>query len=311
MKRLIVCCSVALAILALSFVPSVSAQTTHTVKAGENLSQIAQRYNTSITEITRLNNIYNPNFIVVGQRIILPSSETTSTYYVKSGDTLSDIAVELRTTVSKLIQLNGISNPNFLRIGAPIKYSKNAVTNTADVPSSFKYRVREGDTLSSVAKRFETSVSEIRKLNNLSSNAQIYAKNLITIPSPQIIYTIHYWAVQYGVPPDLLKALTWWESGWDNRLVSYAGAIGIGQLIPNTVSFVSEALIGRRLNPYIPEQNIQMSARFIAYLLAETNYNTNYALASYYQGLGAVRRHGVYNSSWNYINGIQALRAQF
>lgn len=288
----------------------IAAQSIHIVQPGENLSQIASRYDTSISELVAINGISNPNFIFVGQSIRLPGSQ--SVYYVKQGDTLSDIAVRLQTNISNLVQLNNISNPNLLQIGQAISYGNFGTgTLSSSAPTSFLYRVNTGDTLGSIATKFETSINQIGSLNEFDAADAIYAKDLIRIPSPQIVSTIYYWATEYGVPPDLLLALTWWESGWDNTLVSYAGAIGIGQLIPATVDFVSEALIGVRLNPYNSEQNIRMSARFMAYLLSQTNNNSNYALAAYYQGLGAVTRYGVYNSSWRYINGIQALRSQF
>ncbi len=299
---------VVLGVLIFSF--TVSAQT-HTVQSGESLWSIANKYDTSVAELIRLNGISNPNLIIVGQQLQISGQASVATekvYYVKAGDTLSGIAVKLNSTVAQLAQRNNISNPNFLQIGQTIKHSGGYFDSA---PTSFQYRVRSGDTLAKIATKFETSASAINKLNGFNENTTIYAKQLIRVPSPKIVGTIHHWAVTYGVPSDLMLALTWWESGWDNSLTSSANAIGIGQLIPSTVSFVSEALIGRRLNPYIPEQNVQMSARFMAYLMSETAGNSSYALGAYYQGLGALRRHGIYNSSWSYINGIQALRSQF
>lgn len=309
-KKSFIMSFVLLIVAVCSFASAVSAQTTHTVQPGETLSDIARRYQTTITQLATLNNISNPNFIVTGQQLRLPGSQ--SVYYVKSGDTLSGIASSLQTTITELVQRNGISNPNFLRIGQAIRYVDYGQASSSGAPANFVYRVRSGDSLSSVAKYFKTSVSGITALNaNLTSSSILQAKSLIRIPSPPIVATIHHWATVYGVPSDLLLALTWWESGWDNNLVSWAGAIGIGQLIPSTVDFVSEALIGVRLSPWVPAQNVRMSARFMAYLLAHTNNSVPYALAAYYQGLGAVQRRGIYNSSWGYVNGIQALRVQF
>ncbi len=284
-----------------------SADQYHTVKTGETLSIIAGRYDTTVSELARINNIDNPNLIYPGQQLTIAATQKESIYYVKSGDTLTHIAASLNVSINYLIERNKISNPNLLSIGTSLYYP----LNTGPNPSSFLYEVRYGDTLQKIARRFETSVDEIQNLNSASETKNLKAKQLIRVPAPPILGVMDYWADVYGVPPDLLKALTWWESGWNNTVVSSAGAIGIGQLIPATVTFVSRDLLGVSLNPYNANDNIRMSARFLAYLLTETNWEINYTLASYYQGLGAVRRYGIYKVSWPYVVGIQALRTRF
>lgn len=121
---------------------------------------------------------------------------------------------------------------------------------------------------------------------------------------------IDHWAAHYGVPADLMKALTWFESGWNNSLVSSTGAIGIGQLMPDTVRFVSDILIGIPLDPNSPNDNVRMSARFLAYLLNATG-EPRLALGAYYQGLASLRRNGIFKSSVFYVEGILALRSRF
>jgi soluble lytic murein transglycosylase-like protein len=117
------------------------------------------------------------------------------------------------------------------------------------------------------------------------------------------------WARVYDIDPDLLKALGWIESGWRHNVVSHKGAIGVGQLMPDTVDFV-ERLIGAELDPWTPEQNIQMAARFLRYLLDETG-DVDEALAAYYQGLGALRSQGMYRDTRPYIQNVQAARRYF
>ena len=118
------------------------------------------------------------------------------------------------------------------------------------------------------------------------------------------------WAARYDVPPDLLKATTWLESGWQTDVVSSTGAVGIGQLMPITVDTVNE-LMGTNLSPWVPDQNIRMSARNLRFLLDLTGGDTAQALAGYYQGLGSVARDGLYPSTLAYINGVLELRARF
>ena len=101
------------------------------------------------------------------------------------------------------------------------------------------------------------------------------------------------WAAEYGLSPSLLKALAWMESGWQAGVISPSGAIGIGQLLPDTAAFVAGTLIGVPLDPYVADDNIRMSARFLAYLLNLTNGDVNMALAGLLPGshLGAAGRH--------------------
>jgi lysozyme len=99
----------------------------YTVKPGDTLSQIALDYGTTVSEIMQLNNnIQNPNLIYPGQqfRIITNTISTNDVYdtghiiyTVKSGDTLSQIALEYGTTVSNIVALNNISNPNLIYPG--------------------------------------------------------------------------------------------------------------------------------------------------------------------------------------------------
>ena len=189
------------------------------------------------------------------------------------------------------------------------------------------YTIRPGDWLSSIAERYDTTVEELARVNTLTNTNLIYVGQVILVPtsrtgsspdatpSPTSGFTVEqrldYWASRYNVPPEMLKALTWWESGWNNNAISSAGAIGIGQLLPSTAEFVADVLIGEELNPHVVDDNIRMTARFVRYLLDETGNDRRLALASYYQGLFAVRRYGIYNISKPYVNGILALQDRF
>lgn len=189
------------------------------------------------------------------------------------------------------------------------------------------YTIRPGDWLSSIAERYDTTVEELARVNTLTNTNLIYVGQVILVPtsrtgsspdatpSPTSGFTVEqrldYWANRYNVPPEMLKALTWWESGWNNNAISSAGAIGIGQLLPSTADFVADVLIGEELNPHVVDDNIRMTARFVRYLLDETGNDRRLTLASYYQGLFAVRRYGIYNISKPYVNGILALQDRF
>lgn len=90
------------------------------VKRGDTLSELAQKYHTTVRHLVYLNNIRNPNLIYTGEKIIISANrmnENEKTYRVKWGDTLSEIAQKYHTTVSHLVDLNKIKNKNLIYAG--------------------------------------------------------------------------------------------------------------------------------------------------------------------------------------------------
>ena len=98
------------------------------------------------------------------------------TYVIQSGDTLSGIAARYGTTVSELTRLNGISDPDRIYAGNTLKVPESGASYQT-------YTIRSGDTLSGIAARYGTTVSELAKLNGISDPDRIYAGNTIRIPS--------------------------------------------------------------------------------------------------------------------------------
>jgi soluble lytic murein transglycosylase-like protein len=194
---------------------------------------------------------------------------------VKPGDNLSGIARRFGLSVQALAGANGLSNPNHIRIGTrlsvPAASAAPAPSGGARLPS----KLRADPSRMALLPRFD------------------------------------HWAATYGVPADLLKAMAWMESGWQNRVTSHTGAMGVGQLMPATVDFVCDQLLGVRLDPWNPDQNIRMSARFLRWLLDQTGGDQARALAAYYQGLRSVRVRGVFTETLAYVQGIGALRPLF
>lgn len=96
---------------------------TYTVQLGDTLSGIAEKLQTSVAQLTAINQIANPNLIFVGQ--ILKISDTapaTGTYIVKNGDALSVIAEKLGVTTDHLTTKNQIKNPNLIFPGQRLTY---------------------------------------------------------------------------------------------------------------------------------------------------------------------------------------------
>ena len=104
---------------------SSSSYQTYTVKSGDTLSGIGAKFGVSYQKIAADNNISNPNLIHPGQVLKIytdqPQQPVYETYIVKSGDTLSEIAQQFRTTVNKIASDNGIKNVNLITIGQRLK----------------------------------------------------------------------------------------------------------------------------------------------------------------------------------------------
>jgi GH25 family lysozyme M1 (1,4-beta-N-acetylmuramidase) len=97
------------------------------------------------------------------------------TYVIQKGDTLSSIAERFETTYQLIASLNNISNPDLIYVGETIKVPENC-----DDEGCY-YTVRKGDTLSELALRFDTTVSELQSLNNISNANLIYVGEKIRI----------------------------------------------------------------------------------------------------------------------------------
>lgn len=102
--------------------PNKSKEVKYTVRRGDTLTKIANRYGITVNEIVALNNIPNPNLIYVGQILRIPLdnsiNQMQAVYYrVQRGDRLWRIAKMYRTTVYNIARLNGIRNPNLIYVG--------------------------------------------------------------------------------------------------------------------------------------------------------------------------------------------------
>lgn len=135
----------------------------YTVKKGDSLWLIANKYGTTVDKLKNANDLKS-NTLSIGQTLIIPEKkESTSkiSYVVKKGDSLWLIANKYDTTVEKIKSTNNLKG-NTLSIGQVLV-----------IPSSSEfitYRVKKGDSLWLIANKYNTTVDNIKKLNNLSSN---------------------------------------------------------------------------------------------------------------------------------------------
>lgn len=258
-----------------------AAHTTYVVQAGDTLSGIAQRHGISTAELAAENGITNLDLIWIGQTLSVPTAEPTY-YTVQAGDSLSQIAVANGMSTADLAALNGITDPNLIRVGQQIQLPAEAVA----APTS---------SIDSVADRYPSLPERI------TANPD----RLALIPS------FERWAAHYGVPADLVMAVAYQESGWQASVVSSAGAIGIGQLMPTTAEWVAEDLIGiPGLDPYDPDDNIRMSTRFLLWLIGYLG-SESAAIAGYYQGPTSLTIKGIYAETQAYAANVEGIRWRF
>jgi soluble lytic murein transglycosylase-like protein len=121
------------------------------------------------------------------------------------------------------------------------------------------------------------------------------------------------YAQENGLPADLVMALAWAESSWRTNAVSDAGAIGVMQLMPSTVEFVSKKLLGLRstLDPKNPTSNVRMGAKYLRHLLNQNRGSIRQALIAYNQGLTSLQVNGSYSVAERYADRVLALRSEF
>lgn len=194
MRKVLLVLTVALLLLVLGAqAASACGQIVHIVKRGENLSQIARRYGSTVHAISAANGIRNPHRIYAGQRLVIPAYCGGGTSYsggwwytVRRGDTLSRIAWHYGTSVRALQRANHLANPNCIYVGQrlliPTGSSRGGGCDSYGV--GFWYKVRWGDTLSAIGWRYGVSPWAIAAANGLRNPNCIYAGQKLWIPDP-------------------------------------------------------------------------------------------------------------------------------
>ena len=151
---------------------------TYTVQSGDSLYKIATKYNTTVDAIKKANNLTN-NLLSIGQVLTIPTTTISEevpepnyfNYKVVSGDSLYKIAKKYNVTVDSIKELNNLTS-NLLSIGQTIKIPTTSTNERT-------YIVKSGDSLYSIAKEFNTTVDNLKKLNNLPSNMLSIGQMLI------------------------------------------------------------------------------------------------------------------------------------
>jgi soluble lytic murein transglycosylase-like protein len=116
-------------------------------------------------------------------------------------------------------------------------------------------------------------------------------------------------ALRHHVDPNLVLALSYWESGWDQSRVSATGAVGLMQVEPPTADAAGPALLGRPVNLDDPFDNADVGTAVLREDL-DTFHDPALALAAYYEGPTALRVNGISPDAQQYAQGILALASR-
>jgi LysM repeat protein len=333
-------------VAALSVLSGGAGAATVRVMPGQTLFQIAQANGTSVAALEAANSLADPNHIVAGSLLQLPaagggaasSALPASQIVVGSGQTLSSIAARYGTTVAALEALNHLSDPNHIVIGSTLQVPGAGGATGVTAPSANTVVIAPGQTLTSIASHYGTTVATLEAVNGIVNPNHIVAGMRLRLPDTSTMALASYvapiagnlparllaypsrvalrpvfahWAAEENVPPALLEAMCWWESGWQTYISSVTGAIGVCQLEPSTVAEVRTQLGLPSLNPNVASDNIEMSAAYLHQLLVATGGEAAMALAGYYQGLASVRSAGLFPSTQQYVKGILAYVPSF
>ncbi|WP_448629277.1 LysM peptidoglycan-binding domain-containing protein [Cellulomonas soli] len=180
------------------------------MRSGDTVSHIATRTGTSVSAISRANNLADASRIRIGQVLTIPSATTSTapaaaraaapsvatvtnaTHAVRSGETVSAIAKKYGTTVQAVVAANGLDARAFIRAGQVLTIpgasaaSASAAAPAAAAPAaattSATHTVISGDTVGAIAKKYGTSVQAVIAANGLDARALIRIGQTLTVP---------------------------------------------------------------------------------------------------------------------------------
>ncbi|NEA36839.1 LysM peptidoglycan-binding domain-containing protein [Streptomyces sp. SID13031] len=282
------------------------------VKNGDTLSLIAATYGTDVRTLVALNKLPgNGNTIYAGELLRLPGKAATpgagrssqlgrASYVVKAGDTIGKIAKRYRCSQASLLAANGLRASDHIYIGktilVPVKiHAKPVPKKPAKTSKKTKNNTFAGRTYADHIVAAADRNRAVLRNRKLPTRGQLRTMIVTT-------------AKRYGVDPELALAISWQESGWKQRVVSPANAIGAMQVIPSTGNFTS-SIVGRKLDLLKPQDNVTSGVVLLSRLTAAAKLDI--AVAGYYQGLGGVRRNGMYPDTKRYVQSVLRLKGQF
>jgi LysM repeat protein len=271
------------------------------VQAGDTVGGIALRLHVSPGTLLALNSLDARGRIYAGQHLVVPAAQAravvkrargaavgtrTTTYTVRSGDTVGGIALRLGTTQASVQKLNGLRPWSVIVQGQRLRVA---------VRPRFSHDTFAGRT-------YPSSVVRAAEANRAALTRR-------AVPGPEATRRlIARTAARYGVDPALAEAVGFQESSWNQRRVSPANAIGVMQVVPSSGRWAS-GLVGRHLDLLDVDDNVTAGVVILKSLVRSAD-DRRQAVAGYYQGLGSVRQRGMLPDTARYVARIEALRGR-
>jgi soluble lytic murein transglycosylase-like protein len=178
--------------------------------------------------------------------------------------------------------------------------------------------VRVGDTLTALAAQFHTTIAALAAANHIDPAKSIVIGQRLRLPAAAPALTpqrldvrgmLDQWSARLGMDSHLVRALAWMESGFQTEIVSSAGARGVLQTLPSTRSYVETVLAGRKI-PHSVDGDIEVGVLYLKHLLKAFSGDERLALAGWYQGERAVKKHGLYKVTKPFVANVLALRTR-
>lgn len=173
-----------------SYLGSGSNSLKYKVVSGDTLYSIARKFNTTVDNLKRINNL-SSNFLKVGDELTVGNSNSELKYVVKNGDTLYSIAKKYNTSVNEILKLNNLVS-SFISVGQILN-----IPSFLSDDNYVDYIVKKGDNLYAISRLYDVSVNEIMRINGLSSNVlsigqvlKVPAKNVYVVKKGDTLYSI-------------------------------------------------------------------------------------------------------------------------
>lgn len=306
--------------LAPSIVPAApSAPAQYTVLEGDTVIGIATRFGLDWHRVLELNGLDENSLIFPGQTLALagdPASDPAiapaatsaspastvpqsgASYTIRPGDTLYGISARLKVALGDLLAANGLSLSSVIYAGHSLKLpSAPGVAAASSAPA--KPLVGNSFLGFTYPDAVVTSANENKRILNASP-----------VPTrEQMKQIVADTASAMGVDPVLALSLAYQESGFNQRAVSPANAIGVMQLVPSSADWAS-GLVGRKLNPLDPRDNATAGIAILRALL-DAGPSQDIAIAGYYQGQTSVAKRGMFDDTKAYVQAVTANMALF
>jgi LysM repeat protein len=313
----------------------------HTIAAGESLTSVAAADGLSVAQLAAANGLSSMSQLVAGTTLLIPPQGGA---VAGALTTAATVAPSASTTAAPGGDGDGdADDPGVATTGV-------TPTATATAPASGAYVVQPGDTLSAIAARAGISVDALAAANGLDPNGVLLSGSVLGLsgssgatatpvsttvssvasqpigpaaegtpgappyPTPETLSASQVASIASsdGVSPSLADAIGWQESGFNNDLVSSAGAVGVMQILPGTWDWIQRTLTaGTALSPSSATDNVRGGVLMLHSLLNSTGGDSALAAAGYYQGLASVQQNGMYSDTQQYVNDVMALRQQF